>query len=1119
MMRSGICKKNIVFIVVSMFVAMFLISMWSHAVDEIKNINNAPDPVNVDGANITINATVKYTAAGSGGNVTTLVIEYPVSEEVIMSYVRDISSDEKRYTVSYNPNQTGEYSYRIRAEEDAAATRESGIYTFDSAYFPFIKSVSDSPDPVKYDTGSVTFQADIYYWNYSLDTVILEIVDPVFINITMTNVSALEEGYVFEASYDPENVSTYNYTIFANDTSGAFSYSSYYTFNSEGYPPQINSVSHVPGIVLPGDHVFFTANVTDARDDLDTVLLNIVSPVSESIKMVNISADIFVASYTTPLDPRGMFYYFIWANDTEGFVTTSDYRAFISNELLWDNATISVKISPSCCGMFSFFYIPERVIQNQTLVLLSIFENCGNVGINETTNITVEKDVINEYGMINESNLVIIPPNIIRYWQGSMEYVEPLHDDAFFSIFYTTGLPLGNYTANTSAFYFTNTSIENETFECSGVVSLSRHFEIVEETGEGEISPVVIIREMPPQINQDTVNCNSNSTWNGSCTYTSVKLIVYNKGAEAVNSLVLSDLATKVCGGGNCSPLAYRCVNNSDSYSCYTVVDNLSEIHPNAASYVYFHLNGDLKPREYAILEYELMPTNNAMFYDTAQSNGYNFAARADYYYGAANESRTAQEDHEVYNPPLSNVLYLINKSSFNYGLDVDTDTSNEQRGFEVDRKVTFYVKAVSISGSDVVKRPWHARITLPFSWNVTSCAYVSGPSCSCSYNNTEKWVMCNGSSDVSNMEVSEFSFTANTQIQSDFLLSIYSNDSNTDRYMDESYIPGLFALSRAVIEEEVPEPTPEPEPTPTPRPEPEPIPVTEPEPEPIIEIVLTPLNSSYKAFQGQMIPTIYKVENIGETYVENISIEPVLLPGWNYSETLIDFLNVSEYVNRTMFITPPEDAVPGMYAIPIRAIVNNETADIAYIWIEVLRIQDYPKIRIVEAPEIVEFEELSNVTIPILVENIGKKVLHNVSARIENAEQCLNGVRAGEFDLNISEIKPIDFQATTTRGPRMCRANLIVYSAEDAYAFAPVKIIIKAKPPLIPIHKRITPWLALLWTIIFVIYAITRKRKARMGEIATSNRPRMILYMLLFGELVILAYVFMWYFGVIEII
>ncbi len=1117
MIRIGICKKNMSFIVVSMFAVIFLISMWSYAVDEIKNIDYAPDPVNVDGANIIINATVKYTAAGSSGNVATLVIEYPVSEEVIMSYVRDISSDEKLYTVSYNPNQTGVYSYRIRAEEDSASTRLSGICTFDSAYFPFIKSVNDFPDPVKYDAGSVTFQADVYYWNHSLDTVILEIVDPVFVNITMTNVSALGEGYVFEASYDPLNVSTYNYTIFANDTSGAFSYSQYYTFDSDGYPPQINSISHLPGIVLPGNEVIFTVNVTDARDDLDTVFLKIVSPVSENIEMTNISADIYVANYTTPLNPKGLFYYRIWANDSEGFVTVSDYQTFISNELLWDNATISVKISPSCCGMFSFFYIPERVMRNQTLIMLSIFENCGNVGIDEATNITVEKDVIDEYGTINESTLVTIPPRIIRYWQGGLEYVEPLDDDAFFSIFYTTGLPLGNYTANTSAFYFTNTSIENETFECSGAISLSRQFEIVEESGEGEISPVVIIREMPSQINQDAVNCNSNSTWNGSCTYTSVKLIVYNKGSEAVNSLVLSDLATKSCGGGNCSSLAYRCVNNSGSHSCYTVVDNLSEIDANAASYVYFHLDGGLNPMEYAILEYEIVPTNNATFYDTAQTNWYRFAAVADYYYGAANDSYTVKEDHEFYNPPLANVLYLANKSSFNYGLDVDAVTSNEQRAFEVGSDVTFNVRAVSISGSDAVKGPWHARITVPSLWNVTSCAYVSGPSCSCSFNNTEKWVMCSGSSNVSNMDVPEFRFTANTQTQGDFLLSVYSNDSNTDRYMDENYIPGLFALSMEIVDEDVPEP--EPTPTPTPTPIPEPIPQPEPEPEQKIEIILTPLNSSYKAFQGQMIATIYKVENIGETYVENISIEPVLLPGWNYSETLIDFLNVSGFVNRTMFITPPEDAVTGMYAIPIRAIVNNVTADIAYIWIEVLRIQDYPKIRIVEAPEVVEFEELSNITIPILVENIGKKVLHNVTARIENAEQCLGGVRADEHILNISEMKSIDFQATTTTGPKVCRANLIVHSREKAYAFAPVKIIIKAKPPLIPTYKRITPWLALLWTICFVIYAISRKRKARMGEVPTSNRPKMILYMMLFGEMVILAYVFLWYFGVIEII
>ncbi|MFH1127666.1 MAG: hypothetical protein V1718_06165, partial [archaeon] len=918
-------------------------------------------------------------------------------------------------------------------------------------------------------------------------------------------------GYVYEASYDPENIGIYNYTIFANDTSGAYSYSGYNTFRSEGYPPEINSVSHSPHLVMPGDFINFAADVTDKRNDLDTVFLKIVSPVTVDIKMTNITQSTYVANYTTPLTPKGIFYYIIWANDTEGFVTTSGYQAFISNDFEFDNATISVKISPSCCGMFSFFYVPERVMQNQTLILLSIFENCGNIGINETTNITIQKNVIDEYGLINESTLVIIPPDIIRYWKGDAEYVMSLDDEAFFSIFYTTGLPLGNYTANTSAFYAANESFDNQTYSCQDVIGISKQFEIVKEFGTGKISPVVIIREMPPHIIQDTDNCDADDPWGGSCTYTSVKLIVYNRGTEPANSLVLNDIGTDSCGGGNCSAIAYRCVNNSYNYTCETITNS------SAMSYVNFSLNGTLNPNEYVILEYEIVPTNNSLFYNLTKSNKYVFNAEANYLYGADNEPYTAKEDHERYNPPEANTIYLLNKSSFNYNLDIDTDTEKEERDFEINKEITFYVKGIALSGSGLVNGSWYAKITIPTFWNVTSCDYVSGAACSCSYNNTEKWVACNGSSNIGNMATTEFKFTAITQIQSDFLLPVYSNDSTAGRFMDEYYIPGLFALAKSMKELETP--TPNPTPTPEPRPEPVLVPEPEPEPTPKVEILLIPINTSYKALQGQTIPTYFWVENIGQGAVENISIEPVLMPGWNYSETLVDFLNVSEKVNRTMFITPPEDATPGMYAIPVRARVGNETADIAYIWIEVLFGKHLAIIRIIEAPEVIEVDELTNITIPILVENIGSKVLHNVSVRIENAERCLSEWKANEIMLNLTEINSIEIRASTKEGPNSCRTNLIVYSIEGAYAFTPLKIIVKPKPAQIPLEKRITPWLALLWTLLFVIYAIYRKKKTRHGELPSSNRPRMILYLLLLGEGVILVYVFLWYFGIIEII
>lgn len=1118
-MRSGMSNKNMMIVLMSIIFAIPVMSFWSYAVDDIKNIVDAPDPVNVDGSLIVINATVKYTAAGGSGT-TTLLIEYPVSENVTMDYVRDISGDEKLFTASYDPNQMETYSYRIRATEGGAAQRESGLYQFDSAQFPYIESVLDFPDPIKYDAGNVTIQSKVYYWNKSIDLAIVQIVSPVNVNVTMTNVSTLAGGYVYEGYYDPLIVSTYNYSVFVKDSSGAFSDSPYRTFRSEGYPPEFSAISNEPRYVLPGGTIEFNATVTDPRDDLDTVIVKIVSPIQVDIPMTNVTIDNYVASYTTPNNPVGMFYYVIWANDSEGFEVNSEYHAFVSNKLALDNATISVDVAPSCCGLFSFFYIPNQVIQNQTLILLSIFENCGNVDIDEITNISIQKNTINENGEINESTLVIILPDIVRYWEDEEQHVLPLETTPFFTIFYSAGLPLGNYTANTTAHYYTNETFGNNTFECSDVVSMSKEFEIVKQIGEHTPPPMIIIREMPPHITQDTENCEENSTWDGSCTYTSIKLIVYNRGDEAIDTLALSDIGQMSCPLGNCTSLAYRCVDNGYNYTCDTNA-NLTEVGPNAISRINFYLNQQLKPKDYAILEYQIVPTKNATFYEEMLNNNYYFETTTTFFYGASNKTYTATEDHELYNPPGANILYLYNKSSFNYDLDINTDTTNEERDFEIYKNTTLNLKVISLSGDGPVQNPWNFRIDIPSSWNIVSCNHVGGTYCNCSYNNTENWAGCNSSANMANLETSEIEFTVTANRESDFLLSVYSNDSTINRSMDENYIPGLFTLVRPVQEEvtpmPVPNPVPEPVPTPTPRPEPQPEP--EPEPTPTVEILLIPINTSYKAYQGQMIPTIYKVENIGETSIENISIEPVLMEGWKYSETLIDFLNVSSYVNRTMFITPPEDATPGMYAIPIRAIVENDTADIAYIWIEVLFGKHLATIRIVEAPEVIEVESLSNITIPILLENIGKKDLHNVSIRIENEEQCLSEWEAEEILLNRSDTKSIDFRITTKEGPQTCRTNLIVFSKEGAYAFAPLKIIVKPKPAQIPLSKRLTPWLALLWTILFVKYAISRKRKAREGEIATSPWPKIILYLLLLGEFFILVYIFLWYFGIIDMI
>ncbi|NOR85891.1 hypothetical protein GQ473_07305, partial [archaeon] len=91
---------------------------------------------------------------------------------------------------------------------------------------------------------------------------------------------------------------------------------------------------------------------------------------------------------------------------------------------------------------------------------------------------------------------------------------------------------------------------------------------------------------------------------------------------------------------------------------------------------------------------------------------------------------------------------------------------------------------------------------------------------------------------------------------------------------------------------------------------------------------------------------------------------------------------------------------------------------------------------------------------------------------------------------------------------------NLIIESKEEAYAFAPITLIVRPAPPLLPFGWKLTPLLALLWTLILVMYARIRKRKVQQGIRATSNVPRMVLYLLLLGELLVVAYILLWILG-----
>ncbi len=335
-------------------------------------------------------------------------------------------------------------------------------------------------------------------------------------------------------------------------------------------------------------------------------------------------------------------------------------------------------------------------------------------------------------------------------------------------------------------------------------------------------------------------------------------------------------------------------------------------------------------------------------------------------------------------------------------------------------------------------------------------------------------------------------------------------------------YIPGLFFMTiQKQLKEKQPEPgetqgeypgqTPVPEPTPTPTPEPEP----EPEPEPRVELVLTPWNRTYKVYQGETLPTRWNITNIGNTPVTNISIgveAREMFQDWNISWAMVSHLDVNETKNRTVFFTPGIDTPPGIYVVPVVAMVDNEIADLAYIQIEVLFGRQYAKIQIIESPEVLELDPNTRVRIPVLLKNIGKKSLHNITMWTENLEDCIASETNPEEDLDVGETKSVPLVIETRDKPAICEGLLIVGTKEGAYSYAPIKLIVRPRP-LFFAGGAFLPVLALLWTLLLIIYAVHRKRT--MEEHHMPPKANQVLMFMVIVELGLVAWMVISYYEI----
>ena len=1123
---------NVKGIIVVISVLAFFLYYQCYATELVlTDIYDSPDPVNVINASITISVVVNRVDASEDA----VILQILSPEEVNVTPYKSefLDSQRNKYYFRFDPSISSLYTYRIWANNTNGEITISEQYTFESSYFPYLAGIEYN-DKTKWDNGTINFNVTVQKWIENVTDVIVEVYYPEHNNVSL--IKYYEEGNISKwyGSYDPNTTSLllydvfdpiYNFRIYLKDNSSFFTVHDGYNFIAEGYYPQIKNIK-LSGNVTIGSNITINVyvddktNASNSSSNINYSYVFLIQPDLSYVTfpLIRINESYYAANYTLHYD--GDYYFKVYFYDDEGNKVVSGYNGFSTHGNVFESVNITVRVAPSCQARIWLLPDEDKILVNQTVIWLSIFENFGNVPLNETTNISVRKDVINP----GEEKWVKLPPNIFAYAIDKEEEVPFLDDSFFFLIWFTHGLPLGNYTAETWSTYWANVSLEdNEYFYCNGTVNDTVHFELVEAIGETRPSPFLVIREMPEQIYQTDQCLLSNSSFD-SCISTKVRMILFNRGSSlAYDIYVKEKIIQSFCNATSsdfCKIGGIRCINSSDYTCTITTNESLGEL-----GSLEFNITKPIAPREYVILEYELIPSPYLFVYDN--KTAYGFELRGTHKYGEDTKTYIIQENDGKVNIPESKIMVLKPLPSFNYDIIVSSANSTEERRtFKAGTLETFIVKAPFVS--TISTTSWEINLTLPSYFNVVSCSHVAGPLCSCNvYSNHTNTtfspypviVSCKGLEAVNEGNEVVFSFDANVSTYGDFLIPVMANDTIP---MDERYLPGLFLLSttRQIIEtpKPQPEPTPQPQPVPQPTPQPQQGPELQQEHSPKIEIVIRPLNESYVVYQGDTFPTYFEIENIGNATAENITLEAILPSAlWSQSKNWIDVLNPGEKVNRTLMLSVSENLVPGTYILPVKAMVGDKIGDITYIKVIVKFGKNLAKLKIVESAVEIEIEEGEEIIMPVLLKNVGKKILHNVSIRLENIDECLRYYNSTKHEIKVNESTTINvyLKAKEVKN-KVCKSLLIAYSDEGAYDFTPLIIKVYPKPAMLPLRGYLTPFISLLWTLIFIIYAVIRKRKAMHGEVARTKVPRMILYLLMTGELIIIVYVTLWILGIV---
>ncbi len=631
----------------------------------------------------------------------------------------------------------------------------------------------------------------------------------------------------------------------------------------------------------------------------------------------------------------------------------------------------------------------------------------------------------------------------------------------------------------------------NLTAYCRGIARKETPFKIPEP------AKIVIIREKPEHVYQTPDNS----------LRTRIKTILFNRGDTTAWHVNFTDNITGVCSY-DCSIMDFSCsseYNVSCSYELNgSVRVNLSTI-------------PEMKPKDYVIIEYTLVQSNNTNLY-LSSLNHYFLNGTVTYYIPIENRTVVSGEDDPDINTDESRKIYFINDSYFDYNLDIDLANNITDRYFSSNKNTTVRVYAL-FNGRD--KPGWNITFSAPDAWVLNNC---TSPSCDCSVNNTAKTVVCSSNSTIRNGDEIYFDISFRSLSETYFLTPL-TDDEGVQYY----YRPGLFSLSRPITQKnlnntkgnetaENSTQTPQPQPQPQPRPQPQPEPGYQEKPGESgrADLLIVPAKPEWEGYQEEWIPVVINVTNIGDVPLYNITIyayEPIYGDRWEYFNATISSLDVNETTNRTIFIKPSYLVPPGKYTVIVKGSLNGTVLDVNYFTVLVKEGRNLTRLEIVEYPLLFGIRSESNGTIPILLKNTGKIPLTGITARIENYEDCLAGFASDSINLTVNETGTLEINVSALVGPSTCNATIIISTNEKHYEVIP--IIIRVSPPLALFPFGISFYPILLAAYNLALFFMIRREK-RMKKVP-RNYDSMIKAMFVVDFLLI-SYAVLWYLGYVKI-